>query len=68
MNPDKMTPDELTKFLAQNSYTFVSIIKAAELDRFLAEFCEMQEEAAEYVLEASELKEARAVIARIMSK
>jgi hypothetical protein len=68
MNPDKMTPDQLAEFCSNQNRTFKVYLSGSDLECFMAEFNAMQETLADDMLAATELSEARAVLARIMAK
>ena len=68
MNPDKMNPDELREFCNAQNRTYKVYFSGAALEVFMEEFNAMQETLAADMLEATELSEARAVLARIMAK
>lgn len=68
MNPNKMTPDELAAFTRKQNYTFKVFTSGKLLGDFMAEFNAFQDEVSEATLNASELKEARAILKNIMDQ
>jgi hypothetical protein len=66
MNPDKMTPEELARFCAEQNRTFKVEFTGEALDAFMADFHAFQQEAADEILMATGLKDAKRVLKRIM--
>ena len=66
MNPDKMTPEELARFCAEQNRTFKVEYSGEALDAFMADFNAFREEAADEMLMATGLKDAKRVLRRIM--
>jgi hypothetical protein len=62
MNPDKMTPEELARFCSEQNRTY-----KVELDAFMKDFNDFQQEAADEILMATGLKDAKKVLRRIMA-
>ena len=67
MNPDKMTPEQLAVFCSEQNRTYKVEFTGDALQAFMEDFNSFREEAADEILEASGLKEARAALAKIMA-
>ena len=67
MNPDKMTPAELARFCSEQNRTFKVEFTGEALEAFMADFNAFQQEAADEILMATGLKDAKKVLKRIMA-
>jgi hypothetical protein len=67
MNPDKKTPEELARFCEEQNRTYKVEFTGEALQAFMKDFNDFQQEAADEMLMATELKDARKVLKRIMA-
>jgi hypothetical protein len=67
MNHDKKTPEEIARFCSEQNRTFKVAFTGSALQAFMKDFNDFQQEAADEVLMASGLKEARIALKKIMS-
>ena len=66
MNPDKMTPEELARFCSEQNRTYKVEFVGGALDAFMKDFNDFQQEAADEMLMATGMKDAKKVLRRIM--
>ena len=66
MNPDKMTPEQISAMCSEQNRKFKVEFTGEALDAFMADFNSFREEAADEMLMATGLKDAKRELRRIM--
>lgn len=67
MNPDKMTPEQIRALCNEQNRTYKVEFTGEALEAFMADFNAFQQEAADEILMATGLKDAKKVLKKIMA-